>query len=1479
MTLDEFTLAYEGGIIPEFEISKNEFGSVVKTNPDGTFGVDIRALYHKIQDQKAAGNTQSLSQDKAKHDIPREDVNQLANWVSDHLFENKKLTWKALFTQADKDFGGTQGQGAYSVKGAYDAMELGFNLYVAHLARVRGSIERMGTVQGAQEDIRLFERKQTLLPTQSKRTQEQQDLQQFSTSHTHAHAVAWVANIAPNDIVLEPSAGTGNLIAHSLLFHPKAVYANEIAPLRQDILAMLPGITAVFHENANHLNALLPKKVKPTVVLMNPPFSADIQKQGKTDLLLGAKHITQALERLEEGGRLVAIVGRGMAFDRPATRDWWRDIMGQYSVRANMGIAGEAYRKFGTAFDNRILVIDKVPPTGTPPVVGEVKHVEDLIPLLDGVRHERVRAREQTTAQPTSEAGAQGAGQDARSNTALLPATDALGAVETPPNRQQKGAARSTGDPGELDGQTAETDNEAAHAGMEQPSGVGVHPSEFGRNAPGAGGLSSVEHAQRPLGDGHRLPDSLDSSLEIEAKNADPVEIGESVFESYRPKYAIKGAQKHATPLAESAAMSAVNPPTLTYQPSLPAALVKSGKLSDAQLESVAYAGQSHQLELPNGQRRGFMIGDGTGVGKGRQIAGIIFDNFRQGRKKAVWVSENQKLFADAIRDSVGVGLEQNERKPKVIFNHSDIKGDIKNKEGVLFTTYDTLKASTKEKRDSAGNIITPASRRLEQLVKWLGEDFDGVIAFDEAHAMRNALDTKGSRGIKQASKRALSGIELQQRLLKARVVYVSATGATEIDNLAYMERLGLWGEGTAFANKQDFIDKVGAGGVAAMEVVAKDMKAMGLYTARSLSYEGVTYGMLEHPLTPAQVQNYDQMARAWQGVLQDVNAALKATGVVSENAANGPARSAALAAFWSSHQRFFNQVLTGLQMPAVIADMEKQLKAGNSLVLQIVNTNEATQERRMAAAAEQDIPLEDLDLTPLDILMQYVQHSFPVNKYEEVLDSNGNTVVIPVKDSQGNPVQDPKALQKRDALLEELGALKVPEGPLEQIINHFGPDKVAEITGRKRRLVRLRDGRVEEQKLGEAKKRTDADEFMAGKKRILIFSDAGGTGRSYHADLNAKNQQKRIHYLLQPGWRADKAVQGLGRTHRTNQAQPPHYVLVTTNLKAQRRFLSSIARRLDQLGALTKGQRDTANQGLFNAEMNLENEYAQGALTTFFEDLQAGRIADLSTAEIEQEMGLRIRDAQGNLRQDFSIDVPQFLNRLLSLTTDRMDQVFDNFFDRVSANVEYAREQNMLDTGMETVKADHIKKVEDLVVRDGKDNLGETHYVKLELTHPAILIPFDQLPLEAEFAHNNRSRALYAFTPSTHVTNPKTGNIIARRRRIGVTGADYITLDEYQSKYTPVKAMSPEQLRAQWDKALNEAPKTRTQTMHMVTGALLPIWDRLPQDKAKIFRAQTDEGERILGREIGAKQVGSVLKALVRCCPRCPHPYSRRVA
>src|SRR6516164_8284848 len=101
---------------------------------------------------------------------------------------------------------------------------------------------------------------------------------------------------------------------------------------------------------------------RPTLVLTNPPLSNEAVS-GHKSTMIGATHIEQQLRLLVDGGRLVGIVGEGMAHDRPAFMDWWKKIRKEYNVRANIGISGAEYRKYGTSFGNQIIIIDKTGPT------------------------------------------------------------------------------------------------------------------------------------------------------------------------------------------------------------------------------------------------------------------------------------------------------------------------------------------------------------------------------------------------------------------------------------------------------------------------------------------------------------------------------------------------------------------------------------------------------------------------------------------------------------------------------------------------------------------------------------------------------------------------------------------------------------------------------------------------------------------------------------------------------------------------------------------------------------------------------------------------------------------------------------------------------------------------------------------------------------------------------------------------------------
>ena len=170
-------------------------------------------------------------------------------------------------------------------------------------------------------------------------------------------------------------------------------------------------------------------------------------------------------------------------------------------------------------------------------------------------------------------------------------------------------------------------------------------------------------------------------------------------------------------------------------------------------------------------------------------------------------------------------------------------------------------------------------------------------------------------------------------------------------------------------------------------------------------------YRTLVHDLSPEQTLVYDRCAEAWQVVLRGIEAALDVT------RANlcGRARAAAYSQFWGAHQRFFLHVLVAMSAPSLIRDMEARLEAGESVVVQLVSTMEAATERAYAKAVADGDDLRDLDVTPRDALLQYVEASFPTTLYEAYEDDEGRTRSRPVQNAAGDFVDCPEAVAARD--------------------------------------------------------------------------------------------------------------------------------------------------------------------------------------------------------------------------------------------------------------------------------------------------------------------------------------------------------------------------------------------------------------------------------------------------------------------------------
>jgi predicted RNA methylase len=515
-----------------------------------------------------------------------------------HLQKGQPIDTATLRLAMEDAFSASDASGAWTWKHAYDVCEAALVLFLRQYGPAL--MRKAGSVDAA---LPMLDRLADLMPSHTRRSEESVNLQQFSTPLSLGLAAVKAASIRADDLVLEPSAGTGLMAAQAEMLGAQLIM-NELSETRAGLLSGLFPAVPVTSFDATQINDHLDIQLQPSVVLMNPPFSVMAKVRGRV-ADAASRHISSALARLADGGRLVTITGAGFSPHNPTWSETFIRLQQTGTVVFSVPIAGKAYARHGTTTDTRLTVIDKRPaddPKSFPEALGMaadsatlMARLEDLPPRLPVAA--RIRP--------------------------LTPTT--VSAISRPRPATQQISAPASGL-----GSDPDADDLAYHT-------VDWTPPEG-------------------------------------------VRLGETIYESYAlQSIRIPHAKPHPTKLVQSAAMASVAPPKPSYRPHLPKDILN--RLSDAQLETVIYAGEAHAEHLPGFWtvdetydglsaaqtqsvdavqfRRGFMLGDGTGAGKGRQSAGIILDNWLQGRRKAVWISKSDKLLEDAQRDWSALGMER----------------------------------------------------------------------------------------------------------------------------------------------------------------------------------------------------------------------------------------------------------------------------------------------------------------------------------------------------------------------------------------------------------------------------------------------------------------------------------------------------------------------------------------------------------------------------------------------------------------------------------------------------------------------------------------------------------------------------------------------------------------------------------------------------------------------------------------------------
>tara|TARA_Y100000389_G_scaffold189512_1_gene213353 strand:- start:10594 stop:13575 length:2982 start_codon:yes stop_codon:yes gene_type:complete len=474
--------------------------------------------------------------------------------------------------------------------------------------------------------------------------------------------------------------------------------------------------------------------------------------------------------------------------------------------------------------------------------------------------------------------------------------------------------------------------------------------------------------------------------------------------------------------------------------------------ISDVQMEAVEHAMNVFKnADNIDKEACGFILGDGTGVGKTRTLTTIacLFNReYENANIRILWVTNNSLL-------------EKNIEKELKLFrdNKKDVPEILKKKDlktnGIATTTYSSLIRET--------NYI--------KFYEWLDDADEILIILDEAHTAKNSRTLIGANIVR-----------LQRNLPRACVVYSTATAASEIRQMHYMIRLNLWKE-----DYSEFMKRLERYGSTVMELVALQLKSEGRLVSRHLGFDNIRIHLKTCFLTQEEHTYYDILSKKWRSINT-----------------NG-----------LDFLSFFRCLITKFKVKHLIKLVEETIANNETVVIGIQSTGETAENRNEMSILKDICQRNNIDIENIDF----------------------------------------------------------PRNPIDMIIQYFGVDKVAEVSGRQTRTI-MRDGNYVKETVPSSS--LEVKSFQDYVKPIIIISKAGSAGISLHSEKAKHNvkAKRRHHIILETPWTAESLMQQIGRTHRTNSETHPYYTILVTDIPSEYRYFYGLTRKFENLGALTKGDK-----------------------------------------------------------------------------------------------------------------------------------------------------------------------------------------------------------------------------------------------------------------------------------------------------------------